>query len=276
MHGCQHGIQAFVGFLQSGIVAGVAHDGAIGVEVAADDVFVEPVLEQAQVHVVFSGDGDETFRGQVFVGVVFGFGVGVEVHLVGYAEDDESGGSQFCQVFLHFFGRAFDYVKNVDEDGRLTDFFVSFLYPYGFDLVAGIADAGGVDKTEVDAPDVEDFLDGVAGGACDMADDGPLFFQDGIQQRGFPGIGPTGDDGIDAVFQHIAQLEGIDQCLEQGTYLFDELFQGVAVREFHIFLAEVELQLDEAGKIHQLLPQVGDFMRKAPPHLLHGNGMRRC
>ena len=42
------------------------------------------------------------------------------------------------------------------------------------DPVRRLAHAGGVDQAQRDAVQVDDFLDGVAGGAGDLADDGPL------------------------------------------------------------------------------------------------------
>ena len=42
------------------------------------------------------------------------------------------------------------------------------------DPVGGLADTGGIDQAQRNSMQIDDFLDGVAGGAGDVADDGPF------------------------------------------------------------------------------------------------------
>ena len=56
------------------------------------------------------------------------------------------------------------------------------VYAHTFDMVIGVTDAGSVDKSEGDALYVDGILDGVAGSSLNVADDGSVVVEEGVQE----------------------------------------------------------------------------------------------
>ena len=90
------------------------------------------------------------------------------------------------------------------------DLFHRLLYSDGFDGIFGITDASSIDNAKMYALNIQNFFDGIASGTGDITDDGSLFIEQSIEQRGFPGIGTTGNDGVYAMFDGVPQTERID------------------------------------------------------------------
>lgn len=65
-------------------------------------------------------------------------------------------------------------VEHEKDDGGTFDGAVGAVDADGLDGFGGVADAGGIDEAEGGAGDVDGVLDGVAGGAGDVGDDGPF------------------------------------------------------------------------------------------------------
>ena len=65
-------------------------------------------------------------------------------------------------------------VEHEEDDGGALDGAVGAVDADGLDGFGGVADAGGIDEAEGGAGDVDGVLDGVAGGAGDVGDDGPF------------------------------------------------------------------------------------------------------
>jgi len=115
-------------------------------------------------------------------------------------------------------------------------------------LILRIANPGGVDQAKLNAFDIEDFFDGVARGAGDFADDGALLIEEGIEEGRLTSIGASGDDGIDAVFDGIAELERLEEVVDEFLDFIDQGFEVVSIGKFYIFFSEIEFEFDEAGK----------------------------
>ena len=90
--------------------------------------------------------------------------------------------------------------------------FLTTLHAECFHTVIAVTKAGGVDKAEGDAVEGEGFLNGVARGAGDVADDGTVVSQQGVEQRRLAGIGFADDGHRDAAFQGVAQTERGNQA----------------------------------------------------------------
>ena len=65
-------------------------------------------------------------------------------------------------------------VEHQEDEGGFREGGVGAVDSDGLDGVAGFPDACGVDEAEGGAGDVDGVLDGVAGGAGDVGDDGPF------------------------------------------------------------------------------------------------------
>ena len=103
--------------------------------------------------------------------------------------------------------------------------------------------------------DIYLFFDRISRGACYLTDDGPVFIEQGIQQRGLTRIGSAGNDRLHTLFDDIAQAETIDQLIE---YLFDpvtQYHQFIAVGELHIFFTEVQFEFYHGSESNELVPQ---------------------
>ena len=81
----------------------------------------------------------------------------------------------------------------------------------------GLVEAGGIDDTEQVGPDVDPFLDIVAGGTRLGGDDDPVLAGEGIEQAGFADIGLTEDDALDAVVEEGGILPGGDEVVHVGN-----------------------------------------------------------
>ena len=66
--------------------------------------------------------------------------------------------------------------------------------PMRFGLVAGFAQAGGVDEFHGDAVEGDAFGDRFAGGAGGGGDDGAVALDEAVEEGGFAGVGAA-DDG---------------------------------------------------------------------------------
>ena len=71
--------------------------------------------------------------------------------------------------------------------------------------------------------------------------------------------------------QRVAEAEGADQAVEHGAQVTDQGGQPVAVGEFDVLLHEVQLELHQAGEVHELLPQPGNAVADAAAQLAHGH-----
>lgn len=76
-----------------------------------------------------------------------------------------------------------------------------------FDGVVGLADAGRIDESEGDAVPVDRIFYHIAGGAVDVAYDGPFLAKQGIEEGRFPYVCFADDGDGDAVFQGVSPME---------------------------------------------------------------------
>ena len=68
------------------------------------------------------------------------------------------------------------------------------------DHISRFADTCRIYEPEQDTMDVYLFFDGISRGACYLTDDGPVFIEQGIQQRGLTRIGSAGNDRLHTLF----------------------------------------------------------------------------
>src|SRR6202011_1955720 len=96
--------------------------------------------------------------------------------------------------------------------------------------------AGRVDQPEKDTVDVEDLFDGVAGRTGDLAHDGAVFIQQGIQEGGLSRIGFPYDGHSNAVPDNVAKTKRSQELSRLVLCLADEVIELGPVGKFHIFL----------------------------------------
>ena len=108
----------------------------------------------------------------------------------------------------------------------------------------------------------------------DVAHDGTLLVQQGIEQGGFSGIGLTDNSHGDSILDGIAGTEGThqstDDLLDLGGYRLQ--LRTVGKLQF-LVVAEVELQLHQRGEVQQLLAQGGQLLAESSLHLIHGQSV---
>ena len=103
-------------------------------------------------------------------------------------------------------------IDDFEDEIGAVEFLVGALDADLFDGVASIAETGGIDEAEGDTVDLDDFLDGVAGGAGVGADDGALEAEQAIEEAAFAYIRLTDDDGACTVAEDAALFGGVQQA----------------------------------------------------------------
>ena len=110
--------------------------------------------------------------------------------------------------------------------------------------IGGLTDTCRIDEAERDATQVDGVFDHIAGRAVDVAHDGFLLVQQGIEQGGFAGIRLTDNRYRYTILDGIPYIERIGQT---GDDLFNFIgylgeFGTVGKLQFFV-VAEVELEL---------------------------------
>lgn len=108
---------------------------------------------------------------------------------IGFVEDEDAAvGDGIRQVqALSCAGRLAG-IDDFDDEVGAVEFALGALDADALDVVMGLAQAGGIDQAERDAVNLDDFLNGVAGGAGGGADDGTLKAEEGIEQAAFANV----------------------------------------------------------------------------------------
>lgn len=270
---CESGVEEFEAFAADGWWRG-AGDGfleeavegtgaELGVAGGAD--LVDGSEDFAETVAGFGGDGDErgvveeeefaTDVGFEFLETGLHFAVWVvEVEFIG---DDETGFVFFDDDGGDFAFLGGDAAGGVDDEGDdvgAADAAFGAADGVGFDGVIDLglaADACGVHEEERVAAVVVEGVDGVAGGACDFADDGAFVVEDGVEEGGFADVGAADDGEADAARVGVGVVVfGVWVCgfggwAEGGFDGVDELGDAAAV-----FRAEAADGFEaEAGEI---------------------------
>src|SRR5262249_44306137 len=152
----------------------------------------------------FAGGSDGAHDRRAGRGQRRGVEAGRQVRLVG--DDDGGAGAQQDGDAPVVFGGRFGEVNHPEDQIRRLDLPLTALDADPLDDVGGLAQAGGVDSAQRDAPDVDALFDDVARGAGDLGDDGAALAQESVQQAGLADVGPAGDDDSGALAEQPAGL----------------------------------------------------------------------
>ena len=122
---------------------------------------------------------------------------------------------------------------------------VIFLYAYLFDGVGRGAKTSGVDKAEGDTMDVDEVFDSVAGGAMNIADDGFLLTDKGVEEGALSDIGLSDYGHGDALFHCLTRSEGVGKTGEMAVDVKCQLPQLSTIGKLEfLVVAEVEFEFD--------------------------------
>lgn len=203
--------------------AGVCGIGGVSAERSAEDV---------------GSAGEKLF---VVVGEVGG--------KIDFVDDDDqrAAGLEECFDFEAFFGgEALVLVDESDDEIGLFAERAAAFDADGFDLIAGRAQAGGVDEAKGDAAEVNFFFEEIAGRAGDVGDDGAVGAVQEVEKRGFSGVCGSENDGVDAFALATAFVEASAQAFKFVEDVFDALadFDGFDLVDV-FFVAEVDGGFDQ-------------------------------
>ena len=255
-------------------------EGFVVAHVGDDDVALSRVwkvggfdqerLEAGEVRALLGGEGED--------GDVRGRGEAGSICLVTLVEEEEDllvgevgedlrvEGAEACFILVD--------VAHEEDDLRLLHGAETPFDAQRFDGVVRLTDAGSVDEAEGDAVDVYSVFYHIACGAVDVAHDGFVFIEQGVEQGGFAGVCLADDGHGDAVFQRIAQAEGVDEAGDGMLYLCGERDELGAVGKLQLLVVgKVQLQLDEGGDMQQLVAQGAQLPAESAPHLAHRQAM---
>ena len=160
-------------------------------------------------------------------------------------------------------------VNNPEHDLGLVDRLPGALDAHPLDGIARLADACRVNEAVERTAHNHGVLDGVARGAVDVAHQGTVVTQQGIQQGRFSRIGLSHDGDRQAVADGVTVTVTVGQAADQGVDVARQGCHLATVGKGHILLAEIQFQLDERHKVQQFVTQGLEFVAVAPAHLAH-------
>ena len=102
------------------------------------------------------------------------------------------------------FGQRFGDIEDVEDEVGFFQGFPTATDALAFDVVGGRAQAGGVDEHDGDAANVGGFLDGVAGRAGGVGDDGAVVAEQLVEEAGLSDVGPAHDRGANPAAEDLA------------------------------------------------------------------------
>src|SRR6185436_8614118 len=101
-------------------------------------------------------------------------------------------------------------------------------------------------------------LDRVARSAGNIGDDGPFLVEQNVEQRGFAGIGFSGNDRGDPVLDDVTLVKRTNEGIQELLNFFDQPSQIIAFGKFHVLLAKIQFQFHQRGKVDQFFAEVLD------------------
>ena len=201
-----HTADGVEGMRQGLVVADVADDHVVARDGRDLGRLDQKRLEPVDTLLVFRRDGDRA--GALRKAVERDIGAPGDVGLVEHQDEPlVAAERQDLAGELGDLLGGFRLVDDPKHDLRLLQLLEGALDAEALDRVVGVADAGRVDETELEATDVDGVLDHVARSAVDVAHDGLLLVEQGVEQRRFAGVGLADDGNGNAVLDGVAHLE---------------------------------------------------------------------
>ncbi len=155
---------------------------------------------------------------------------------------------------------------------RLVDRLVRALNAHAFESVVGVAEACRVDEAEQHSVDAGLGLDRIACCAGYVGYHGAVVAAETVQQSALAYVGAACYGYGDAVFESIAQSEGVDQRACLPLYFVEYLPQLLAVGEDDILFREVEFEFQQRREMQQTRAQLRQQLGVSSAHLCRGNG----
>ena len=150
---------------------------------------------------------------------------------------------------------------------------IGALDTHGLDLVAGVANACGVDEANELPIEEDGVLDDVARGAVHIAHDGTFVAQQVVEEGGLADIGFADDCHRNAIADGLTRAEGVGQTHNLGIDLTGNVEQFRAIGKLNILFAEVEFEFEQRRKTEQLVVQSVELAADAALHLTEGKTM---
>jgi len=142
--------------------------------------------------------------------------------------------------------------------------------------VGRLAQAGGVDEAEEGAADVEHFFHRVARGAVNVAHNGALFAEQGVEQGGLAYVRFAHDGAGDAASNGIAKAEGVAESLHAPFGVGEQAQKFGAVGELEVFVVgKIEFQFEHGVQVEEGFAQAAEFLAEVAAQLAHGEVVLR-
>ena len=124
---------------------------------------------------------------------------------------DFGGGSRPARVILEIPG-----IEEIEHEARRSGLAPGPPDALRLDVIRGVPQAGRVDEPEADAFQGQDLLQGVAGRARRVGDDGPVLPKEGVEQGGLAAVGGAEDGHGHALGNGPAGREAAHQLVNAG------------------------------------------------------------
>ena len=141
---------------------------------------------------------------------------------------------------------------------------------FELDLVARLAQAGGVNEDDGQAANVGRLLNGVARRAGNRGDDGAVMAEELVEQARFAGVGPADDRGADAAAQDLSFVGRAQQFVHEGDAVVEPGDKLILRVGGDVFLGEVNVRLDVRQRLQHFVAQLVDALRELAGELFVG------
>ena len=166
---------------------------------------------------------------------------------------------------------AFREVHKTENNLRFRGFSVRPLNAELLDFVRGRPYAGSVYETEQNPVDNTCFFHRVAGGSGNVGHDCPVVLQQCVQKSTLATVRRTDYGYRNSVSDRISCLERFGQSDTPFNGSVEQPLQFPAVREFHIFFAEIKLEFHQCSKLKQLCTDFAQLGRITSSQLIQGD-----
>lgn len=157
---------------------------------------------------------------------------------IGFVQNEEVGG--VGGRIDGAFGAWLACIGHFEKQVGILDLPGGALDSLGFDFIGGFPDARCIDEAERDAVEVDDFLDRIPGGACDIGHDGAVEAKEPVEEGGFADVGFPENHRADTFAEDASLVGGGEERVDCGEDALDTAAELDGCLRIDVFIGEVD------------------------------------
>ncbi len=161
-------------------------------------------------------------------------------------------------------------IDDFDNEICAIQFALSTLNANAFDVVARFTQTSGIDETQRDSMDLNDFFNGVAGGASGGTNNGTLESQQDIEKAAFTNVRSARDDRPGTMTQDAALFGGRYEFLRTPEHDVDAAKEISPSFRRYVFFGKIDISLYMGEHRDDLLLHSSSFATDGTAELLIG------